>query len=104
MTDDPGTRPQLLGLGDILPGAGLLDRPEALAIASWLHDPAGTGALWVHGPPGSGRSQAVAAALRDAAPRFLGAKRVACFEGLSLDEALYETSVLLRQVGSTGLA
>jgi tetratricopeptide (TPR) repeat protein len=103
-TAEHDSGPPPLGLEEIPPRAGVLDRPEIQAIESWLRGPAAAGALWVHGLPGSGRTTAVAAALRRAPPERRALKRVACSEGVSVEEVLYEASAILRQVGSEMLS
>src|SRR5262245_3006623 len=103
-TTEKVTHPPLLGLEELPPRAGLLDRPEIQAVEAWLRDSAAAGVLWVHGPSGSGRTTAVAAALSRAAARYRAAKRIACFEGISVEELLYEASSILRQVGSESLS
>jgi tetratricopeptide (TPR) repeat protein len=98
------SHPPLLGLEDAPPRPFAVERPEAAAVESWLLDPDATGALWVHGPSGSGRTTIVAAALHGAASRYRAAKRIACFDGMSLEEVLYEASIILRQVGDESLS
>jgi tetratricopeptide (TPR) repeat protein len=94
----------LLALGCAPPRAGAIAGPEIAAIEAWLRDPAAPGTLWVHGPAGSGRTTAIAEALRRRPGPPRAAKRIACHDGLSLEEALDEANDLFLQLGNETLA
>jgi hypothetical protein len=89
---------QSLGMAAVLPGAA--ESAISRHVRAWLLSPAATGTLWVRGAPGTGRTHGVALALESLRSEGVHAKRVACWRGSPLEEALEEIAVFLRQLGS----
>ncbi len=85
-----------------LPRGGVADTRTSRAVEEALGRE-GPRVLWIQGPLGCGKSTSVASFLKTQSG-FLAAKRLDCFPNLRLEEALYQTSDFLCQIGIPNLS